>query len=48
MIRDAAVCEVIGEDQRFFMPASALAGAAVLSASSVVSMTIVDSPSVYW
>ncbi|MEN5082689.1 iron ABC transporter permease [Bosea sp. TWI1241] len=32
---------VIGEDQRFFMPASALAGAALLSASSVVSKTLI-------
>jgi len=32
---------VIGEDQRFFMPASALAGAAVLSASSVVSKSLI-------
>lgn len=32
---------VIGEDQRFFMPASALAGAAILSASSVVSKSLI-------
>jgi iron complex transport system permease protein len=32
---------VIGEDQRFFLPASALAGAALLSASSVVSKSLV-------
>ncbi len=32
---------VIGEDQRFFLPASALAGAAILSASSVVSKSLI-------
>ena len=32
---------LVGEDQRFFMPASALAGAAVLSAASVLSKVIV-------
>ncbi len=32
---------VIGEDQRFFVPASALAGAAILSASSVVSKSLI-------
>lgn len=32
---------VIGEDQRFFLPASALAGAVLLSASSVLSKTLV-------
>lgn len=32
---------LIGEDQRFFMPASALAGALVLSLSSVVSKSLV-------
>ena len=32
---------LIGEDQRFFLPASALAGAALLSASSVVSKSLV-------
>lgn len=32
---------VIGEDQRFFLPASALAGAALLSASSVVSKSLI-------
>ena len=32
---------LIGEDQRFFLPASALAGALILSASSVVSKTLV-------
>ena len=32
---------LIGEDQRFFLPASALAGAVILSASSVVSKTLV-------
>jgi iron complex transport system permease protein len=32
---------LIGEDQRFFLPASALAGAALLSAASVVSKSIV-------
>jgi iron complex transport system permease protein len=31
----------IGEDQRFFLPASALAGALILSASSVVSKSLV-------
>jgi iron complex transport system permease protein len=31
---------VIGEDQRFFLPASALCGALILSASSVVSKTL--------
>jgi iron complex transport system permease protein len=33
---------LIGEDQRFFLPASALAGALILSASSVVSKTLVS------
>ncbi|MFC3283742.1 FecCD family ABC transporter permease [Litchfieldella rifensis] len=33
---------VIGEDQRFFLPASALAGALILSASSVVSKSLVS------
>ena len=32
---------LIGEDQRFFLPASALSGAALLSASSVVSKSII-------
>ena len=32
---------LIGEDQRFFMPASALAGAAILSASSVASKLLI-------
>ena len=32
---------LVGEDQRFFMPASALAGAALLSAASVVSKALV-------
>jgi iron complex transport system permease protein len=32
---------LIGEDQRFFLPASALAGAALLSASSVVSKSLI-------
>jgi iron complex transport system permease protein len=32
---------LIGEDQRFFLPASALSGAALLSASSVVSKTLI-------
>ncbi|MCF4127223.1 FecCD family ABC transporter permease [Methylobacterium sp. SyP6R] len=32
---------VIGEDQRFFLPASALAGAAILSAASVASKSII-------
>lgn len=32
---------VIGEDQRFFLPASALAGALILSASSVVSKSLI-------
>lgn len=32
---------LIGEDQRFFLPASALAGAAVLSAASVASKVII-------
>lgn len=32
---------LIGEDQRFFLPASALAGAAILSAASVVSKSLV-------
>jgi iron complex transport system permease protein len=32
---------LIGEDQRFFMPASALAGAAMLSASSVASKMLI-------
>jgi iron complex transport system permease protein len=32
---------LIGEDQRFFLPASALAGALILSASSVISKTLV-------
>jgi iron complex transport system permease protein len=32
---------VIGEDQRFFLPASLLAGALVLSLSSVVSKTLI-------
>ena len=32
---------LIGEDQRFFLPASALAGAALLSAASVVSKALV-------
>lgn len=32
---------VIGEDQRFFLPASALAGALILSASSVVSKMLI-------
>lgn len=32
---------IIGEDQRFFVPASALAGAAILSASSVVSKSLI-------
>ncbi len=32
---------LIGEDQRFFLPASALAGALILSASSVVSKTLI-------
>lgn len=32
---------MIGEDQRFFLPASALAGAALLSASSVVSKSLI-------
>lgn len=31
----------IGEDQRYFLPASALAGAAILSASSVVSKSVI-------
>src|SRR5918994_1899102 len=35
---------LIGEDQRFFLPASALAGAALLSASSVVSKSLVPGP----
>jgi iron complex transport system permease protein len=32
---------LVGEDQRFFMPASALAGAALLSAASVVSKALI-------
>jgi iron complex transport system permease protein len=32
---------LIGEDQRFFLPASALAGALMLSATSIVSKSIV-------
>lgn len=32
---------LIGEDQRFFLPASALAGAAVLSAASVMSKSLI-------
>ncbi len=32
---------LIGEDQRYFLPASALAGAALLSASSVVSKSLI-------
>jgi iron complex transport system permease protein len=32
---------LVGEDQRFFLPASALAGAAVLSAASVLSKAVV-------
>jgi iron complex transport system permease protein len=32
---------VIGEDQRFFLPASALSGALILSASSVVSKSLI-------
>jgi iron complex transport system permease protein len=32
---------LIGEDQRFFLPASALSGAALLSASSVVSKSLI-------
>lgn len=32
---------MVGEDQRFFLPASALAGAAVLSAASVLSKAVV-------
>ncbi|MNW14853.1 Hemin transport system permease protein HmuU [compost metagenome] len=32
---------LIGEDQRFFLPASMLAGALMLSASSVVSKTLI-------
>jgi iron complex transport system permease protein len=32
---------IIGEDQRFFLPASALAGALILSATSVVSKSLV-------
>lgn len=32
---------IIGEDQRFFLPASALAGAAILSMSSVVSKSLI-------
>ena len=32
---------LIGEDQRFFLPASALSGALILSASSVVSKTLI-------
>ncbi|WP_413208186.1 FecCD family ABC transporter permease [Rhodospirillum sp. A1_3_36] len=32
---------VIGEDQRFFLPASALAGALILSASSILSKTLI-------
>ena len=32
---------LIGEDQRFFLPASALAGALILSASSVVSKSLI-------
>lgn len=32
---------IIGEDQRFFLPASALAGAAILSAASVVSKSLI-------
>jgi iron complex transport system permease protein len=31
----------IGEDQRFFLPASALAGALILSASSIVSKSLI-------
>lgn len=33
---------LIGEDQRFFLPASALAGAAILSAASVASKTLIS------
>ncbi|PSJ36580.1 iron-siderophore ABC transporter permease [Zobellella taiwanensis] len=33
---------IIGEDQRFFLPASALAGALILSVSSVVSKSLVS------
>jgi iron complex transport system permease protein len=32
---------LVGEDQRFFLPASALAGAVVLSAASVLSKAVV-------
>jgi iron complex transport system permease protein len=32
---------LIGEDQRFFLPASLLTGALILSASSVVSKTLI-------
>jgi iron complex transport system permease protein len=32
---------LIGEDQRFFLPASALAGAALLSAASVLSKSLI-------
>jgi iron complex transport system permease protein len=34
---------IIGEDQRFFLPASALAGALILSVSSVVSKSLISS-----
>jgi iron complex transport system permease protein len=32
---------MIGEDQRFFLPASALAGAAMLSLTSVISKSLI-------
>ena len=32
---------LVGEDQRYFLPASALAGALLLSATSIVSKSII-------